>query len=108
MKTVEEYNKIFQEAIARVMYRERIARVDKFTVFCYENSIPPTTMNSIENAKNDSGMTCIFRIMNCFGVDGLHFIELLNKELPDNFWYEWRNAEFEKDRRKNQAYNSKG
>lgn len=107
MKTVEEYNKIFQEAIAKVMYRERNLRVDKITVFCYENGIPSTTMNSIENAKNDSGMTYICRIMNCMGIDGMHFMMLVNKELPENFWEEWRNAEFEKDK-KAQEEASKG
>lgn len=88
-----DYNEIFKQAIARVIQRERKLRTDKFTIFCYENSIPKTTLNSIELGKNDSSMTTIFRIMNCMYIEGREFMDLVNEELPDNFWAEWRLAE---------------
>lgn len=105
LKTLEEYNKIFQEAIGRVVYRERKARTGKFTTFCYENDIPKTTMNSLENGKNDPRLINSCRIMNCMGVNGVLFMELVAKELPENFWEEWRLAESEKDRKNQDSSN---
>ena len=90
---LEDYNEIFKKAVSRIVQRERRLRTEKFTIFCYENSIPKRTLNSIELGKNDSSMTNLFRIMNCMDVEGKEFIDMLYEELPENFWEEWRLAE---------------
>lgn len=90
---LEDYNEIFKKAVSRIVQRERRLRTEKFTIFCYENSIPKTTLNSIELGKNDSSMTNLCRTMNCMDVEGIQFMEMINEELPENFWSEWRLAE---------------
>ncbi len=102
MRTLEECMTILQEAMGRVLRNERIRREIAFTTFCYENGIAPTTMNSIELGKNNTGFATVLKIGNDMRLSSVKLMELLEEELPEGFWYELYNAESEKEK---QRYN---
>lgn len=76
---------MIQMAIGRVIYKERIRRNLKFTIFCYENDIPKTTLYMIEHGKNKTYSTNLFRIVQALGLSFEDFGRLLQEELPNDF-----------------------
>ena len=79
------YDKIMQKAIGQVIYNERKRRNLKFTIFCYENDISKTTLYMIEQGKNRTYSTNLFRIVQALGLSFEEFGRLLKEELPDGF-----------------------
>lgn len=82
---MQGYDKIMQKAIGQVIYKERKRRNLKFTIFCYENDISKTTLYMIEQGKNRTYSTNLFRIVQALGLSFEKFGRLLKEELPDGF-----------------------
>ena len=82
---MQEYNKIIQKAIGQVLYKVRKSKKLKFTIFCYENDIPKTTLYMIEKGKNKAYATSLCKIISALGLSFEEFGALLDKELPENF-----------------------
>ena len=77
----EEYDRIIQKAIGHVVNKERKKRNLKFTIFCYENDIPKTTLYMIEQGKNKAYITNLSKIILALGLTFKEFGELLDEEL---------------------------
>lgn len=78
---------IFLEAVGKVISRERKRRKYKFTIFCYENDIPKTTLYMIERGLSKSYALNIFRIVSALGLTYEEFGALVDKELPEGFTF---------------------
>ena len=74
---MQGYDKIMQKAIGQVIYKERKRRNLKFTIFCYENDISKTTLYMIEQGKNRTYSTNLFRIVQALGLSFEEFGRLL-------------------------------
>lgn len=85
IKFMQEYDKIIQKAIGQVLYKVRKSKKLKFTIFCYENDIPKTTLYMIEKGKNKAYATSLCKIISALGLSFEEFGILLDKELPENF-----------------------
>ena len=82
---MQGYDKIMQKAIGQVIYKERKRRNLKFTIFCYENDISKTTLYMIEQGKNRTYSTNLFRIVQALGLSFEEFGRLLKEELPEDY-----------------------
>jgi len=76
---------ILLKAIGRVISRERKRRKLKFTIFCYENDIPKTTLYMLEKSLSKSYITNVFRVISAMGLSFEEFGALVDKELPEGF-----------------------
>lgn len=83
---MQDKNKILQESIGRVIHKIRKQKNLRFTIFCYENDISKTTLYMIEKGKNKAYVTSLFEIIKALGLSFKDFGELLDKELPPEYW----------------------
>ena len=83
---MQDKNLILQKAIGRVINKVRKQKDLKFTLFCYENDISKTTLYMIEKGKNKPYVTSLFEIIKALGLTYKEFGELLDNELPKNYW----------------------
>lgn len=83
---MQDKEKIFLEAIGRVVKKVRKEKEIKFTIFCYENDISKTTLHMIENGKNKPVVTSLSKIIEALGLTYSEFGVLLDKELPKEYY----------------------
>lgn len=82
---MQDNEQILYKAIGKVIKSLRVAKGHKFTIFCYENDIPKSTLYDIENGKIKAQFSSVYKIVKTIGVDFPVFVSLLEKELPQNF-----------------------
>ena len=66
--------------IAKVLREQRKARNLKFTIFCYENDIATSLLNTIENGSAQTYYSNIARVIKALGLTYEEFGRLLDKE----------------------------
>lgn len=82
---MEDEEKVLYNAIAAVVKNKRKALNKAFTIFCYENDIPTTTLGCIENARRRVQLCKILKVVEALGLQYDEFFSLVKKELPENF-----------------------
>lgn len=66
--------------IAKILREQREAKNLKFTIFCYENDIATSLLNTIENGKTQTYYSNIARVIKALGLTHEEFGRLLDKE----------------------------
>ncbi len=74
--------------VGKVLRQERLRKDLKFTIFCYENDIATSSLNSIENARAQIYFSNIAKVVRALGLSFEEFGALLDKELPKDFFKE--------------------
>ena len=82
---MQDNEEILYKTIGQIIRKLRTDKGIKFTIFCYENDIPKSTLYDIEHGIIKAQFSSIYKILNALGVDFLQFAKLLEKALPDNF-----------------------
>lgn len=68
-------------AIANVLQNERKKKNLKFTIFCYENDIATSLLNTIENGKTHTYYSNVARVIKALDLSFEEFGKLLDEEL---------------------------
>lgn len=66
--------------VAKVLREQREMRNLKFTIFCYENDIATSLLNTIENGNTKTYFSNIARVIKALGLSYEEFGRLLDKE----------------------------
>jgi len=74
-------DEILYKAIGRTIKKIRKEKGIKFTIFCYENDIPKSTLYDIEHGNNQAYFSKIFNIVKCLDVSFEEFARLLENEI---------------------------
>lgn len=74
-------DKILYSAVGKTIRTLRREKGIKFTIFCYENDIPKSTLYDIEHGNNQAYFSKIFNIVKCLEVSFYEFSKLLEEEL---------------------------
>ena len=82
---MQDKNKILQEAIGRVIKKLRKQKNFKFTIFCYENDIATSLLNTIEKGETKTYFSNVARVLKALGLSFEEFGKLLDKELGEDF-----------------------
>ncbi len=85
MVLMQENDKILYLAIGKVLRDVRKKTGQKFTIFCYENDIPTSSLNALENGLSQAYFSKIFKVVKALGITMEEFSALLEKELPKDF-----------------------
>lgn len=81
-----ENEKLLSKAIGLVLKRLRVKTGKSLTLFCYEYSIPTSSLNDIENGKPlNPKLTTVYQVLKSLNITFSEFFVLVEKELPDNF-----------------------
>ena len=83
---MQDDSKILYRAISRVVHKARTDKKIKYTDFCYENDIPMSTYDAIINATTQSSFYNIGKLVKALGLTYKEFGEMLDNELPKNYW----------------------
>ena len=78
---MQERDAKLYKAIANVLRSEREKKNYKFTIFCYENDIAKSLLNTIENGKTQTYFSNIARVIKALGLSFEEFGKLLDEEL---------------------------
>lgn len=79
----EEKKKIICLALANVVKNLR-GRKSQF-MFASENDFSTSIISTVERGLKDPQLTTIFKMAEAFNLKGSEFLELIEKELPNNF-----------------------
>jgi len=71
---------LIPEIVGRALRRERKRQGLKFTIFCYENDFPTTTLYMLENGNSNSRTANVLHAAELLGLSFKEFGELLDKE----------------------------
>ena len=80
-------DKILYSAVGKTIRALRREKGIKFTIFCYENDIPKSTLYDIEHGNNQAYFSKIFNIVKCLEVSFYEFSKLLEEELKSESLY---------------------
>lgn len=83
---MQDEEKILAQTIGRVLKDIRKRNITKYTLFCDENEISSATLDAVEKGKYSPKFYTIFRLSRALGISFHEFVDLLEKELPDNFF----------------------
>lgn len=81
----EKYRK-FYKSVAEVLRTER-KKSAKFTIFCYENDIAKSLLNTIENGNTQTYFANVARVVKALGLSFEEFGKLLDDELGKDFTF---------------------
>jgi len=85
----DNYQKELAFAISKVLKRLRKQTGKSLTLFCYEYSIPTSSLNDIETCKSQNPkIHTIYLVLKALGISGPKFFEMVEKELPQYFMEE--------------------
>ena len=73
----------FYKKVSKILKQERLKRNMKFTIFCYENDIATSVLNTIENGDTKTYFYNIARVVNALGISFEEFGKMLDDELED-------------------------
>lgn len=73
------------KGVANVLQRERKKKNLKFTIFCYENDIATSLLNTIENGETKTYFSNIARVVKALGLTFEEFGKLLDEELGEDY-----------------------
>ena len=79
-------DKILYGAVGKTIRALRKEKGIKFTIFCYENDIPKSTLYDIEHGNNQAYFSKIFNIVKCLEVSFYEFSKLLEEELSESLY----------------------
>ena len=82
---MQDNEKILYETIGQIIRKLRTEKGIKFTIFCYENDIPKSTLYDIEHGIIKAQFSSIYKILNALDMDITDFVKQMKKELPKNF-----------------------
>ena len=73
--------------VAKVLRDVRIRKDLKFTIFCYENDIAKSLLNTIENGKTQTYFSNIARVVQALDLSFEEFGKLLDDEMKNDINY---------------------
>ncbi len=82
---LEKNKALLKAEIGRFLKKKRLLSKKSLTLFCYENSVPNSSLSYIERGMQDPSVTTLFRIVEAHGMKMSEFFKLIEKELPKNF-----------------------
>lgn len=82
---MKDYTTVLQEAIAEIVYEERMRRGLKFTIFCYENDFPTTTYYMLERNGSKSSAVMLFKAIHALGLSFEEYGARLDEKMRK--WY---------------------
>ncbi len=85
MKLMQENDAKLYKSIGEVLREERKKKNLKFTIFCYENDIAKSTLNTIEKGETQTYFSNIAKVVKALDLSFEEFGKLLDKKLPKNF-----------------------
>ena len=81
---MQDRDKKIYKAVSKILQEQRKKKNLKFTIFCYENDIATSLLNTIENGKTHTYFSNIIRVIKALGLSFEEFGKLLDKELGEN------------------------
>ena len=78
-------DKILAKTVADILNEIRTKTGKSLNLFCNEYSVPTTTLNNLENAKQSVKLFSLYKILKAYGYDTVEFFRELDKRLPDDF-----------------------
>ena len=84
---MQDSEEILYKTIGKILRKLRTEKKIKFTIFCYENDIPKSTLYDIEHGLIKAQFSSVYKILNALGVEFIQFAKLLEKELPKNYTF---------------------
>lgn len=72
---------LFPIIVGRAIRRERKRQGYKFTIFCYENDVPTTTLYMLEKGNSNTRVANVYHVAELLGLSFKEFGELVDKEL---------------------------
>ncbi len=81
-----ENEKLLSTAIGKVLKKLREKTGKSLTLFCYEYSIPTSSLNDIESGKPlNPKFTTITQVLRAYGLNYSEFFKMVEQELPADF-----------------------
>lgn len=81
-----ENEKLLSIAIGKVLKKLREKTGKSLTLFCYEYSIPTSSLNDIESGKPlNPKFTTIIQVLRAYGLNYSEFFKIVEQELPADF-----------------------
>lgn len=81
MVKMQHDDEILYKLVGKTIKNIRKEKGIKFTIFCYENDIPKSTLYDIEHGNNQAYFSKIFNIVKCLGISFEEFSKRLEEEL---------------------------
>lgn len=82
---MQEKNKILYKAVGNILRKLRKNSDKSYRIFCYENDIPVSTLDNLENARTSATFSNVYKVAEAYGLTFAQFAQLLAKELPSDF-----------------------
>ena len=71
--------------VSKILRKERKKKNLKFTIFCYENDIATSVLNTIEKGDTKTYFSNIARVVKALGLSFEEFGKMLDEELGKDF-----------------------
>lgn len=82
---MQDRDKIIYKAVSKILREQRKKKNLKFTIFCYENDIATSLLNTIENGETHTYFSNITRVVKALDLSFEEFGKLLDEELGENY-----------------------
>ena len=79
----QTYYKKLQQTIGQLVRDERMKRKLKFTIFCYENDIPKTSLYMLEKGHSNSRLGTFLKVVKSMNMSFEEFGKMLDKALAE-------------------------
>lgn len=83
---MQKKSQILYSTTAKLIHDLREEKGITYLNYCYENDIATTTYDNFMNGKTETSFYNIAKIINGVGLSFGQFGDLLDKNLPDDFW----------------------
>ena len=82
---MQDRDKIIYKAVSKILREQRKKKNLKFTIFCYENDIATSLLNTIENGETHTYFSNVIRVIKALDLNFEEFGKLLDEELGENY-----------------------
>lgn len=82
---MQESDSKLYKAIGSILRKKRLEKNLKFTIFCYENDIPKSTLHVIEKGGAQTYFSKIAKVTKALNLSFEELGRLLDEELPENY-----------------------
>ena len=82
---MQERDAKIYSTVSKILREERKKKNLKFTVFCYENDIATSVLNTIEKGDTKTYFSNIARVVKALGLTFKEFGKMLDEELGEEF-----------------------
>ncbi|MBQ4647003.1 MAG: helix-turn-helix transcriptional regulator [Candidatus Gastranaerophilales bacterium] len=81
---MQEQDAKLYKNVAKILRTQRKEKDLKFTIFCYENDIATSSLNTIEKGETKIYFSNIARVVRALGLSFEEFGKLLDEEVKEN------------------------